>query len=210
MSRVLSGVSNASSSFKWAGVRGGEGGGRVGGGGGAGGDSNGQEHLVDPPPPPPLDASAAAKMWSMPVVSSRNYGHPFLRLLALFIMCAPWAMAIWALTPLMASAADYAVSPPPDREAYLHVGVGAGGAALCRTRVYATPVARPAGASHNLTRPWHPVSYRLLYSLVAKEIWAGAGEDSPAGTSNQSSPHARLIIIKLTAPVVSISHHQFV
>ena len=69
----------------------------------------------------------------------------------------------------------YVVAPPPVREAYLHVGVGPGGDTLCRTRMYVTPVARP-GVGANLTRPWHPVSYRLLYSLVARELWAG-GED---------------------------------
>ena len=74
------------------------------------------------------------------------------------------------------SAADYAVSPPPDNEAYTHIGVGPDGT-VCRSRVYAAPVARPRGANRTLTRPWHPTSYRLLYALVAKDIWDGAGSD---------------------------------
>jgi hypothetical protein len=171
LSRIWSGVITAS--FKLG--AGAAGGGAGGGAGNAASSSNNNEQQQRPVQHPRLDASAA-KMWNMPLVSSPRYGHPVLRLVALFLLCAPWAASIWALTPLMSYAADYAVSPPPDREAYLHVGVGPGGTTLCRTRVYATPVARPAGASHNLTRPWHPVSYRLLYSLVAKELWA-AGED---------------------------------
>ena len=126
---------------------------------------------------PRLDA-AAVKMWNVPVTSSPRHGHPGFRLLALCLLCVPWVAVIWALTPLMASAADYAVAPPAGREAYLHVGVGPGGTTLCRTRMYATPVARPAGTPHTLSRPWHPVSFRLLYALVAKELWASGEDDA--------------------------------
>jgi hypothetical protein len=128
----------------------------------------------------PAADGTTARMWSVPVVTSPRYGHPALRLLALALQCAPWGAAIWCLAPAMSHAADYVVAPPPAREAYLHVGVGPGGPTLCRTLVYATPVARPAvgassaGASSpaanlsSLSRPWHPVSYRLLYSLVGR------------------------------------------
>jgi hypothetical protein len=156
-----------------------------------------QAHTASSGQQPGSDASAS-RLWNMPVVSSSSYGHPILRLLALCMFCTPWAVTIWGLTPLLSNIADYAVAPSPDREAYLHVGVGPGGTTLCRTRVYAYPVARPMGTTHNLTRPWHSVNYRLLYSLVARELWAG-GEDRPVDrihfeltTSTTARPDDRL------------------